>query len=160
MELRPLGVEGFPGQPPDCAGVNLLPGSGRLSASSGRPMARYCRFIALGPMFLMLGAAGEPISISRAFGNTIVSTYPDNRQAKLWLAPSGSYTALGPAGDHSRGRWKIKGSKLCLKQIKPPTPPFFHYCTPIPSREEWSTKAVTGETIQVRIVRGSQASSR
>jgi hypothetical protein len=122
-------------------------------------MSRFGLF-ALVPMFLMLGGAGEPTSVSRAFGNTIVSTYPDAREARLWLAPTGSYTALGPAGDHSRGQWKIRGSKLCLRQVKPVTPPFFHYCTPIPSEDQWSTKAVTGETIQVRLVQGAPTIGR
>jgi hypothetical protein len=112
------------------------------------------RVIALGTMLLMLGAAGPPPSVTRAFGATIVSTYPDNREGKLWLAPSGSYTALGPAGDHSGGFWKVKGDKLCLKQAHPPTPPFFHYCTPIRSEDRWTTKAVTGETIEVRVIPG------
>ena len=118
------------------------------------------RLIVLSSMLLMLCGAGEPTSISRAFGNTIVSTYPDNRQAKLWLAPSGSYTALGPAGDPSSGRWKVKRGKLCLKQDHPPTLPFFRYCTPIPSQDQWSMKAVTGETIQVRLVKGASSAAR
>ena len=121
-------------------------------------MLRCCRLVAIGPMLLMLCAAGTPHStVSRAFGNTIVSTYPDHREGKLWLAPSGSYTAMGPDGDHSSGYWKIKGRKLCLKQAHPPTPPFFRYCTPIPSQDQWTAKAVTGETIQVRLVKRSGA---
>lgn len=117
-------------------------------------MLHYSRFITLGPMLLTLCAAGAPASIERAFGNTIVSTYPDNREGKLWLAPSGSYTAMGPAGDRSSGRWKVRGEKLCLKQVKPPTLPFFRYCTPIPSEDQWTTRAVTGEMLQVRLVKG------
>jgi hypothetical protein len=118
------------------------------------------RLIALGPMLVMLSAAGAPPIIEKAFANTIVSTYPDNRKAELWLQPSGAYTAMGRRGDRSSGRWTIRGAKLCLKQAHPPTPPFFRYCTPIPSQDHWTTKAVTGETIQVRLVTGRRLARR
>jgi hypothetical protein len=117
-------------------------------------MLRSLRFLALAPALVMLGAADAPPIIQQAFGNTILSTYPDNRQARLWLEPSGAYTAMGRRGDRSSGRWKVQGDKLCLKQEHPFAPPFFRYCTPIPERDHWTTKAVTGETIQVRLVKG------
>lgn len=119
-------------------------------------MRRYLRLIALPPLLVMSAAATAtaPPIIQKAFGATIVSTYPDNRKAQLWLEPSGSYTAMGRRGDRSSGRWTIDGGKLCLKQQHPWAPPFFRYCTPIPSGEHWTTKAVTGETIQVRLVEG------
>jgi hypothetical protein len=50
----------------------------------------------------------------------------------------------------------MKGSRLCLKQSRPfPAP--FNYCTAIPTNAEgvaWSAKAVTGEAISVRLVKG------
>ena len=33
--------------------------------------------------------------LQQAFGSTIVSTYPDGRQGKLWLKADGTYTAEG-----------------------------------------------------------------
>jgi hypothetical protein len=122
-------------------------------------MLRYLRPIALAPLFVMTCAASAPPIIEKAFGNTIVSTYPDNRKAQLWLEPSGSYTAMGRRGDRSSGRWKIEADKLCLKQDHPWAPPFFRYCTPIPSEDHWTTKAVTGETIEVRVVQGRPPAS-
>jgi hypothetical protein len=107
----------------------------------------------------MTCAASPPPVIQKAFGNTILSTYPDNRTAKLWLEPSGSYTAMGRRGDRSSGHWKVEADKLCLKQERPWAPPFFRYCTPIPSQDQWTTKAVTGETIQVRLVEGRPGAS-
>ena len=77
-------------------------------------------------------AVAAPSPVSKAFGNTIVSTYPDGRKAELWLQPDGDYTAKGRRGDGSSGRWRIKGERLCLKQSHPlPSP--FSFCTPIPS---------------------------
>jgi hypothetical protein len=118
-------------------------------------MLRNAAIAALPGMLVMLcGASAPPPTVERAFGNTIVSTYPDNRTAELWLNPGGSYEARGPAGDHSSGHWRVEGEKLCLKQAQPWVPPFFRYCTHIPVEDHWTTKAVTGEMLEVRIVRG------
>jgi hypothetical protein len=119
-------------------------------------MLRDLRPFALVPVLVALGAAGPPPMIQKAFGNTIVSTYPDNRQARLWLQPSGAYTAMGRRGDVTNGHWKIDGAKLCLKQDHPAIARLFSYCTPIPTSRSWTTKAVTGETIQVRLVKGGR----
>jgi hypothetical protein len=105
------------------------------------------------------GARADPSLVEKAFGNTIVSTYPDGRTAELWLKPDGSYTAEGRRHDPSRGHWRIKGNRLCLSQVRPiPSP--FSYCTAIPSTgmgRAWPAKAVTGERITVRLVHGHHA---
>jgi hypothetical protein len=102
-------------------------------------------------------AAAEPASpVQKAFGNTILSTYPDGRTGELWLQADGRYTAQGRRGDPSSGRWNLSGDKLCLKQSHPLAVPF-HFCTPLPSggmNAAWSAKAVTGEAIQVRLLHG------
>ena len=95
-------------------------------------------------------------SVSEAFGNTIVSTYPDGRKGELWLQAGGVYSAEGRRGDMSSGHWSVKGAKLCLKQARPIGVPF-SFCTPIPSSgmgAAWSAKAVSGEAITVRLVKG------
>lgn len=97
-----------------------------------------------------------PSPVAEAFNNTIVSTYPDGRTGELWLQPGGGYTARGRRGDASSGHWKVKDGKLCLNQSRPIPAPF-SYCTPIPGggmNTAWSAKAVTGEAIQVRLVKG------
>lgn len=100
-------------------------------------------------------AAASPLQA--AFGSTIVSTYPDGRTAELWLQPDGTYTARGRRGDGSSGHWKVSDDhKLCLSQSRPLPAPFA-YCTPIPAaglHAAWSAKAVTGETIRVKLVKG------
>ena len=100
--------------------------------------------------------ADPQAAISAAFGNTIISTYPDGRTAELWLQSSGDYTAEGRRHDRSSGHWKLKGEKLCLKQSHPiPVP--FTYCTPVAAARIgaiWSGKAVSGEPIRIKLVRG------
>ena len=91
-----------------------------------------------------------------AFGNTVVSTYPDGRTAKLWLEPGGSYTAVGRRGRRSSGRWTLKGQRICLKQTRPVRAPF-SYCTEFPDGgvgASWKGKAVTGEPITIQVVEG------
>jgi hypothetical protein len=102
-------------------------------------------------------SASEPKSlVEKAFGATIVSTYPDGRTGELWLQADGAYTAQGRRGDPSSGHWNLSGGKLCLKQSHPlPVP--FHFCTPLPTGgmdKSWTAKAVTGEAIRVRLLPG------
>lgn len=111
--------------------------------------------IALLVLPVLLGAAAVPV-LRPAFENTIVSTYPDGRQAKLWLNPDGTYAAEGRRHDRSSGHWKIRGERICLRQSHPPTLPF-SYCTNVPSGgvgASWNAKAVTGEPIRVKLVAG------
>jgi hypothetical protein len=110
--------------------------------------------VAAGALVCLGGAGPPPAALEAAFGNTIVSTYPDNRTAQLWLDPSGRYDAMGRRGDRTSGHWRVDRGNLCLKQDHPPTLPFFRFCTPLPAQDHWTAKAVTGETIHVRLVKG------
>ena len=92
--------------------------------------------------------------LEAAFDNTIVSTYPSGRSARLWLNRDGSFTARGAKGAASSGVWSIKGGELCLKQRKPfPAP--VTYCSPVPEDArvgaEWSAKSLKGEPLKNRI---------
>ena len=112
--------------------------------------------IAIGALAAISTGASGATPMHEAFGNTILSTYPDGRTAELWLHPDGGYTAEGRKGDPSSGHWSMKGEKLCLKQSKP-MPSFIAFCRSVPAnglRDGYATKAVSGETIQVRLVRG------
>jgi hypothetical protein len=98
-------------------------------------------------------AAGDdkgapPKALEKAFTHTIVSTYPDGRTAQLWMKPSGTFVSEGRRHDRHTGRWSLKGDKVCFKRG------LFGYCTRLPTETAFTTKAVTGETIQVRLVPG------
>jgi hypothetical protein len=104
----------------------------------------------------VLCAAAPPPQLEAAFHNTIVSTYPDGRQARLWLNKDGSYRAQGRRHDPSHGTWTVKGDQICLHQHKPATVPIA-YCTAIPSGEvgsHWSAKSVFGDPLRVQLVAG------
>lgn len=93
--------------------------------------------------------------LKEAFGSTIISTYPDGRQAELWILEDGTYKAEGRRHEFSDGAWQIKGEKVCLKQ-RHPFPAPFSFCTPVPATldKPWTGKAYTGEAINIRLVKG------
>jgi hypothetical protein len=102
---------------------------------------------AIAGLILLTGAAAPP-ALKEAFKGTIVSTYPDGRKAELWMKPDGSFTSMGRRHDRHSGHWTLKGAKVCFKRG------LFGYCTAIPSGAAFTTKAVTGETIRVRLEPG------
>jgi hypothetical protein len=105
-----------------------------------------------------LTAVASETGLKAAFGNTIISTYPDGRQAKLWLKDGGTYTAEGRRHDPSNGTWKVKGDQICLRQRKPATVPV-NYCTAVPSGgvgSTWSAKSVFGDPLKVKLVAGAK----
>ena len=107
------------------------------------------------PAFAQAAAGGAP-DVSVAFGNTIVSTYPDGRTGHLWLKKNGAYDYAGRRNTPSSGTWALRGGKICLKQKKPVGSPFT-YCTTAPNDgvgTSWKAKAVTGEALTVKVVKG------
>lgn len=99
-------------------------------------------------------AAAPPVEA--AFGNTVVTTYPDGRTQLLWLNKDGGYTAKGRRRQDSSGRWSIKGEQLCLHQQKPFPAPIV-YCIHVPQNAgtvPWTGKAVNGQPITLKVVRG------
>ncbi len=88
-----------------------------------------------------------------AFGGTLVSTYDDGRQGHLNLARDGTYAYRGRRNTPSSGVWDVKGGTVCLHQRRPI--PIGGYCTPLPNGTTWRTKAVGGEMVTVRLVRGA-----
>jgi hypothetical protein len=111
-----------------------------------------CSVLLTGPAL-----AQTPAAVPEAvFANTVVSTYPDGRTAKLWLERDGGYRGMGRRGKPSSGRWMLKGDQICLKQVRPFRAPFA-YCTPLRQGEvgtEWAGKAVTGEPVTIKLVAG------
>ena len=102
------------------------------------------------------GAAAQDKRLEPAFANTIVSTYPDGRVAKMWLERDGTYRGQGRKGGQTSGRWTLKGGQICMKQSRPVPVPFT-YCTNIVEGgvgTRWTSKAVTGEPVRIELVAG------
>ena len=93
--------------------------------------------------------------VTPAFGNTVLSIYPDGRAQRIWLQPDGSWTGLSRRGTPLAGSWNVKGPKVCLKQSKPPTLPV-SFCQPFPEdpAKGLEAKDLTGTPIHLKLVKG------
>ena len=112
--------------------------------------------VVLSALALIHSSPGEA-DLGPVFGNTLVSTYPDGRTARLWMKAGGTYEGRGRRGDHTAGVWRVDDGKVCFSQRRPIPMPG-RYCTPIVRGQigaRWSARAVTGETIQVQLVAGA-----
>jgi hypothetical protein len=100
---------------------------------------------------VLLTAADAPPALRKAFSGTIIMTYPDGRMAKMWMNPDGTYTSEGRRHGHYRGHWSVNGDQVCFRRS------LGHYCTAIPTEAEFTTKAINGDTVRVRLVPGRQS---
>jgi hypothetical protein len=102
-------------------------------------------------------AADSAEQVKPAFGNTVLSIYPDGRSQKIWMHPDGSWDGQSRRGTPLAGRWSVKDGKVCMKQSKPPTLPLA-YCTAFPENTyvgvTWASKDMAGAPIQLKVVKG------
>jgi hypothetical protein len=108
--------------------------------------------------FSALNAQAFELSrVAAAFGNTIMSIYPDGRSQKIWLHPDGLWDGQGRDGKQLSGRWTMKADKVCLRQTRPPTLPF-SYCTAFPDDPHvgvtWTSKDFGGTPIRLTVLKG------
>lgn len=100
--------------------------------------------------------------VKAAFGNTVLTTYPDGRSQRIWLKTDGSYEAVGRRGNPSSGKWSVKADKVCLKQSRPFRAPM-SYCTAFPTDGDvgvtWAGKDLSGTPIKLKLVKGMQRPS-
>src|SRR6185369_17658656 len=61
-------------------------------------------------------AADSSEQVKPAFGNTVLSIYPDGRSQKIWMHPDGSWDGQSRRGTPLAGRWSVKDGKVCMKQ--------------------------------------------
>jgi hypothetical protein len=101
--------------------------------------------------------AADASSVTAAFGNTVLSTYPDGTSQKIWLHPDGTWNGLSRRDAPLAGRWTVKGEKVCLRQTQPPTLPI-SYCTPLPADTQpgvqWTGRDVAGRSITLSLMKG------
>lgn len=107
--------------------------------------------------FAALNAQAADNDVKAAFGNTVISTYPDGRSQKVWLHPDGTWTGLSRRGTKLAGAYTVKNQKVCFRQKKPPTLPI-SFCSDFPDHPtvgaKWSSKDLTGTPIKLSLVRG------
>lgn len=84
-----------------------------------------------------------------AFGNTLVTHYPDGGWIKHWFEPDGSYRAEFDDGRRLTARWRVEGAKVCLNDIRPASL-IRRYCVPmIEARvgQSWSARDALGRRV-------------
>jgi hypothetical protein len=110
---------------------------------------------------LALTMATPALALTRAdlepaFKNTVITTYPSGRVAKLWLNRDGSYDAARTNGERTRGKWEIKKDKICMTQQKPFYVPL-SFCTIVPRGgvgTSWDSSSFKGEPVRNTLVAG------
>jgi len=108
--------------------------------------------------FSALNAQAADLSrVAAAFGNTVMSIYPDGRTQKIWLHPNGDWDGVGRDGHPLAGHWTLRDDKVCLRQTRPPTLPF-SYCTGFPADPHvgvvWTSKDFSGAPIRLTVLKG------
>ncbi|MDB5467785.1 MAG: hypothetical protein JWQ46_2547 [Phenylobacterium sp.] len=111
-------------------------------------------YVALGALNAQAAATAD---LQPAFGNTVVSTYPDGRTLQVWLHPDGSWDGQSRRGTALAGHWTVKGDKVCFRQSTPPTLPI-SFCSPFPQHPEvgaqWASKDISGTPIHLTLEKG------
>ena len=99
--------------------------------------------------------AADVSAIAPAFGNTVVSSYPDGTSQKIWLHADGSWDGVSRKGKHLAGHWTLRDDKVCLRQSSPPSLPI-SYCTSVPASgdAQWASKDVLGRPITLSLMKG------
>jgi len=102
---------------------------------------------------------GGPASadVSAAFGNTVVSHYPDGGWVKHWFNRDGSYSAEFSDGRRITATWRVEGNRVCLNGIRPSFMMISRFCSPMIEAgvgERWASRDPLGRRVQNELVPG------
>ena len=104
----------------------------------------------------MVGAGSATAEMRDAYGNTVMSTYPDGNWVKHWFNPDGTYEAHFWDGRHLNARWTAQGEQVCLTEIRPRML-LPRFCTPMVQAgigQTWTSRDPLGRRVQNRLVAG------
>lgn len=120
-------------------------------------MRRIVLSAVAGAAALWSAGAAEAGDLSAAFGNTIVSTYPDGGTVRHFFDPNGAYRAQWSDGRELTGRWSLDGDRVCLSRMRPVMLPLGRFCTALVSAdvgESWQSRDPLGRRVLNQLVRG------
>jgi hypothetical protein len=105
-----------------------------------------------------LWAGPSRADMSDAFGNTILSRYPDGGWVKHWFNPDGSYSALFSDGRRLRARWSVRGEKVCLTHMRPNMliPRFCTEMRDVDVGQTWQSRDPLGRRVQNVLMAGGR----
>ena len=99
---------------------------------------------------------GRADGMQAAFGNTVISHYPDGHWVKHWFDRDGGYRAEFWDGRRLTARWVREGDKVCLNQIRPRMI-LSRFCTPLVQAsvgETWPGRDPLGRRVRNELVAG------
>lgn len=95
-------------------------------------------------------------AMQAAFGNTVVSHYPDGHWVKHWFDRDGGYRAQFWDGRRLTARWAREGDKICLNNIRPRMI-LSRFCSPLVDAsvgETWPGRDPLGRRVRNELVAG------
>lgn len=105
---------------------------------------------------LAVSAPAGASDMSAAFGNTIVSTYPNGVTVRHWFEADGAYRSESSSGRKLSGRWRVEGDRVCLTDIRPSFL-ISRFCTPMVAArvgDVWNARDPLGRQTRNTLVRG------
>lgn len=107
---------------------------------------------------MLLGGVASPAraDMSQAFGNTVVSHYPDGGWVKHFFEPDGRYSAVWSDGRKVSARWRQEGERVCLNEIRPRML-IDRFCTSMVAAgvgSTWRSRDPIGRTVRNVLVAG------
>lgn len=106
-----------------------------------------------------LAAGPGRTDMNAAFGNTVVSRYPDGGWVKHWFNADGSYSSRWSNGTNLTGRWRVQGNRICLNNIRPRFLWIDSFCQNMISADigdTWHSEDPLGRRVQNVLVAGRQ----
>jgi hypothetical protein len=109
-------------------------------------------------MVACLAAGPGRADMNAAFGNTVVSRYPDGGWVKHWFNPDGSYSAQFSDGRRLAARWSVQGERICLTHMRPNMliPRFCTNMIEADVGDTWHSRDPLGRRVQNVLVAGRQ----
>ncbi len=113
-------------------------------------------FLIAGLTATMAAAWPASADMSNAFGNTIVSHYPNGQWVKHFFEPDGRYTSQFSDGRRLSARWTAEDGRICLSGFSPRQilPRFCSRMVQVEVGETWRARDPLGRTIRNELVAG------
>ena len=92
-----------------------------------------------------------------AFGNTIVSHYPDGGWVKHFFERDGRYVAVFSDGRRLAARWQVEGGRVCLNGLTPRIMMISRFCSPLVEAdvgETWHSRDPLGRNVRNELLPG------
>lgn len=103
-----------------------------------------------------LTASPASADMSKAFGNTIVSHYPNGQWVRHYFEPDGRYSSHWSDGRRLNARWSVEGDKICLSNFSPRQllPRFCSRIVQADIGDIWQARDPLGRSIRNELVAG------